>query len=149
MANFKAFTRKSFNNFKASDNDDVLFENTPFDFNDVYEHSENFEEITQLDNWDEPDHQGDAIPWGEHPYILYYEQINKGDVGKCFIESETPPVPDDFSFVFGNIETQENEIVYLDKAFFKGAQLKFEEIDWDLKEVSKNKYLWLGDTLNK
>ena len=30
-----------------------------------------------------------AVAWEEHPYILYYEELNKGLVGVCSLETKS------------------------------------------------------------
>ena len=80
---------------------------------------------------------GDAIPCNEHPYILYYQEINRGDVTKFIFESDTIPNPSDFSIVFGTIETDEFEFEYIEKIYFKeDLLLESSNIERDLKEIS-------------
>ena len=102
---------------------------------DIYEHADNFPELEKIENWDEPDQPGDAIAYEEHPFILYYEELNKGVVGICNIESETFD-PKHLSIVEGCLETDDTEWMYINKIYYRGKPLKFEPIEHDLKHIS-------------
>ena len=116
----------------------TLWNSKTSECNDIYDHSEKFPEIMKYNLWDEFNFKGDAIPYDKYPYILYYQEINRGDVAKFIIVSDTIPNPSDFSIVFGTIETEEFEWEYIEKVYYKGQLLEFEKNDCELKEISRD-----------
>jgi hypothetical protein len=102
---------------------------------DIYQHAEKFPEIAKIHEWDEPNQKGDAVAWEEHPYILYYEELNQGTVGICNI-GHNEFEPNNLSIVEGCLETDEVEWVYINKIYYMGKPLKLEPLDHELK----NKY---------
>jgi hypothetical protein len=117
--------------------DSIVWNSKSNEYDDIYDHSEKFPEIMKYELWDEFEAKGDAVPCDEQPYILYYQEINRGVIAKFSIESDTIPNPNDFSIVFGSIETEEFEWEYIEKVYYKGKLLEFENIDGDLKEISR------------
>ena len=101
---------------------------------DIYEHADKFPEIEKIDNWDEPDQKGDAVPWVEHPYLLYFEELNKGIVGICNIDKNEFDAKN-LAIVAGCLETDEVEWVYINKIYYMGIPLRFEPIEHDLKSI--------------
>ena len=107
------------------------------EFNDIYDHSEKFPDIMLVDFWDEFVFNGEAVCYDKHPYILYYQELNEGILAKLIFDSVEAPKPQDFSIVFGTIETEDDEFEYIEKIYFKDELLPFEEINWDLKEIQR------------
>ena len=103
---------------------------------DIYKHADIFPEIEKIDEWDEPNQKGDAVAWEEHPYIIYYEEINKGIVGICNIDNNEFD-QNNLSIVKGCLETDEVEWVYVNKIYYMGKPLKFEPLEHDLKIISE------------
>ena len=103
---------------------------------DIYIHADKFPEIEKISEWDEPNQKGDAVAWEEHPYIIYYEEINKGIVGICNIDNDKFD-PNNLSIVEGCLETDEDEWDYVNKIYYMGKPLKFEPLEYDLKNVSE------------
>ena len=102
---------------------------------DVYEHADKYPEILELESWDEPKQSGDAVAYGAHPRILYYEELNKGDVvGQCRVDASSFD-PLDLSVVQGCIETPECDWYYVNKVYYKGRLLSLEPLSHDLKNV--------------
>ena len=70
------------------------------------------------------------------PYImygdLYYEELNKGTVGFCNIDTKIFN-PNHLSIVEGCLETDEAEWIYVNKIYYEGRPLKFEPLKHDLK----------------
>ena len=58
-------------------------------------------------------------------------------MAKLIFDSVEAPKPQDFSIVFGTIETEDDEFEYIEKIYFKDELLPFEEINWDLKEIQR------------
>lgn len=102
---------------------------------DIYEHADKFPVIEKIELYDEPNQNGDAVAWEEHPYILYYEELNKGLVGVCSLETKSFN-PGHLSIVEGCLETDETEWIYINKIYYEGAPLALEP----LIEEPKNKY---------
>ena len=120
-----------------SENEEIIWSASCNEFNDIYDHSEQFPDIMKYDLWDEFEFNGEAVCHEEHPYILYYQELNQGTSAKFIFESVETPKPQDFSIVYGTIETEEDEFEYIEKVYFKGELLSFEDINWDLKEIQR------------
>lgn len=113
-------------------NSDCLWSGDMDGICDIYDHSSKFPEIEDLDDWSEPDEIGDAVAWEEHPYILYYEELNQGLTGVCNIDVDNFD-PKNLSIVEGVLETDDSEWGYVSKIFYEGNELKFEPLETDLK----------------
>ena len=117
------------------DGDKLLWKGDIDDTLDIYDHSEKFPEIEEFDEWDEPNQDGDAVAWEEHPRILYYEELNLGTVGIVTLNSEEFD-PLNFSIVAGCLETDEVDWEYVNKMWYKGKPINFKPKEHELK----NKY---------
>mgnify|MGYP000471487930 CR=1 FL=1 len=111
------------------------YDSDVFQFNYGMTNSE-LVKIEKISEWDEPNQKGDAVAWEEHPYIIYYEEINKGIVGICNIDNNEFD-PNNLSIVEGCLETDEVEWVYINKIYYMGKPLKFEPLEHDLKNKSE------------
>lgn len=114
------------------DNDNILWSGNCNDLCDIYDHASKFPEIEKIEMFDEAEQNGDAVAWEEHPYILYYEELNKGVVGLCNIDTKSFD-PNHLSIVEGCLETDEVEWIYVNKIYYEGRPLKFEPLKHDLK----------------
>jgi len=115
-----------------NENSDCLWSGDMDGICDIYDHSTKFPKIEDLDDWSEPDEIGDAVAWEEHPYILYYEELNQGLTGVCNIDVDNFD-PKNLSIVEGVLETDDSEWGYVSKIFYEGTELKFEPLETDLK----------------
>ena len=91
---------------------------------DIYELSDKYH-ITK-EGFDEPIEIFHACPGKDIENILFTIQENKGCLGEFSFESIDIPTKKDFAVIVGCIETQENEIEYLTRFYFRG-----QELDWE------------------
>lgn len=115
-----------------NENNDCLWSGNLEDICDIYDHSAKFSKIENIDQWSEPNEIGDAVAWEEHPYILYYEELNQGLTGACNIDANAFD-PKNLSIVEGVLETDDSEWGYISKIFYEGTELKFEPLETDQK----------------
>lgn len=115
-----------------NENNDCLWSGKMEDICDIYDHSTKFPKIEDIDQWSEPNEIGDAVAWEEHPYILYYEELNQGLAGVCNIDANAFN-PKNLSIVEGVLETDDSEWGYISKIFYEGTELKFEPLETDQK----------------
>jgi len=105
------------------------------DLGDVYELSDKYP-ITK-EGFDEPLKIFHACPGKDIENILFTIQENKGCLGELSFESNNMPIKKDFAVVVGCIETQENEIEYLARFYFRGQELDWE---YDYEDVKGKKF---------
>lgn len=89
---------------------------------DLYETIENYDELYGYTSFS-------AFPQPEGPKnICLTVDENKGGVTCYNFESDTVPVPSDFTYSTGSVETPEGDWDFVDKVFFKGKPLEI--LDW-------------------
>ena len=108
------------------------------------DHAEKYPKVLEIEAWDEPRQSGDALACKKHPRILYYEELNKGDVvGQCRIDAGSFD-PLDLSIVQGCIETPKCDWYYVSRVIYKGRLLDLEPLAYELHNIRTSIHLVHG-----
>lgn len=111
---------------------------------DLYETIEDYD--------DKYEYQGyELIPQYNKPPTNLYLSIdeNKGGIFKFEFETDTAPLPSDFTYSTGSIDTPDGEYDFVDKIFFKGQPLDSKDyLDNSGKSSSVMIFTLDGETIN-